>query len=303
MTTLQLLLLAVAVVCIAAAVGAFAIAARRGSKDAQQAWRRTVSRETVAADRADRPLALVTAGAPPVEVAETEEAAPEPQPEPAVPQPVEPGPLRVVEEERLEEVSPEEMGVTRRQFFNRAMTATFGAFSAILGVSMLAMVWPKLSGGFGSDVVAGSVEDLTAQLVQPDGSITPVFIPSARSYVMPITEEELARSQFADTGTSAEGLIALYQRCVHLGCRVPWCQPSQGFECPCHGSKYDSVGEYFAGPAPRNLDRFGVEVIDGNLVIKTGTIVETARASDRVVEYPQGPSCIGIVAEEVPAEE
>ena len=100
------------------------------------------------------------------------------------------------------------------------MTATFGAFSAILGVSMLAMVWPKLSGGFGSDVVAGSVEDLTAQLVQPDGSIIPVFIPSARSYVMPITEEELASSQFADTGTSAEGLIALY-RCVHLGCRVP----------------------------------------------------------------------------------
>ncbi|HEX2368929.1 MAG TPA: ubiquinol-cytochrome c reductase iron-sulfur subunit [Acidimicrobiia bacterium] len=301
MTTIQLLLLAIAVVCIAAAVGAFAIAARRGSKDAQQAWRRTVSRETVAADRADRPLELVTAGAPPVEVEVTDEVAPEP--EPAVPQPVEPGPLRVVEEERLEEISPEEMGVTRRQFFNRAMVATFGAFSAILGVSMLAMFWPKLSGGFGSDVVAGSVEDLTAELVQPDGSITPVFIPSARSYVMPITEEELARSQFADSDTSAEGLIALYQRCVHLGCRVPWCQPSQGFECPCHGSKYDSVGEYFAGPAPRNLDRFGVEVIDGNLVIKTGTIVETARASDRVVEYPQGPSCIGIVAEEVPAEE
>ena len=226
-----------------------------------------------------------------------------PEPEAGVLQPVEQGPLRVVEEERFEELSPEEMGVTRRQFFNRALTATFGAFSAILGVSMLAMVWPKISGGFGSDVVAGSVEDLSTELVQPDGSVTPVFIPSARSYILPISEEELARSQFADTDTSAEGLIALYQRCVHLGCRVPWCQPSQGFECPCHGSKYDSVGEYFAGPAPRNLDRFGVEVIEGNLVIKTGTIVETARATDRVVEYPQGPSCIGIVTEEVPAEE
>ena len=299
MTTLQLLLLAIAVVCIAAAVGAFAIAARRGSKDAQQAWKRTVSRETVAADT-DRPLALVTVGAP---EAEADEEAAAPEPEPAVPQPVEPGPLRVVEEDLLEEVSPEEMGVTRRQFFNRALTATFGAFSAILGVSMLAMVWPKISGGFGSDVVAGSVEDLTTELVQPDGSVTPLFIPSARAYILPISEEELARSQFADTDTAAEGLIALYQRCVHLGCRVPWCQPSQGFECPCHGSKYDAVGEYFAGPAPRNLDRFGVEVIDGNLVIKTGTIVETARATDRVVEYPQGPSCIGIVTEEVPAEE
>ena len=302
MTTLQLLLLAIAVVCIAAAVGAFAIAARRGSKDAQQAWRRTVSRETVAADRTDGPMALVTVGAPEVEV-EEEAPAPAPEPEAGVLQPVEQGPLRVVEEERFEELSPEEMGVTRRQFFNRALTATFGAFSAILGVSMLAMVWPKISGGFGSDVVAGSVEDLSTELVQPDGSVTPVFIPSARAYILPISEEELARSQFVDTDTSAEGLIALYQRCVHLGCRVPWCQPSQGFECPCHGSKYDSVGEYFAGPAPRNLDRFGVEVIEGNLVIKTGTIVETARATDRVVEYPQGPSCIGIVTEEVPAEE
>ena len=102
MTTLQILLVAVAVVCIAAAVGAFAIAARRGSKDAQQAWRRTVSRETVAADRADRPLALVTAGAP-GGVTEAEEAA-SLEPEPAVPQPVEAGPLRVVEEERLEGV-------------------------------------------------------------------------------------------------------------------------------------------------------------------------------------------------------
>ena len=301
MTTLQLLLLAIAVVCIAAAVGAFAIAARRGSKDAQQAWRRTVSRETVAADRTDRPHGAGHGrrsrggggggGSSP------------PNRSRRCRNPSEPGPLRVVEEERLEEVSPEEMGVTRRQFFNRALTATFGAFSAILGVSMLAMVWPKISGGFGSDVVAGSVEDLTTELVQPDGSVTPVFIPSARAYILPISEEELARSQFADTDTSAEGLIALYQRCVHLGCRVPWCQPSQGFECPCHGSKYDSVGEYFAGPAPRNLDRFGVEVIEGNLVIKTGTIVETARATDRVVEYPQGPSCIGIVTEEVPAEE
>ena len=107
MTTLQILLVAVAVVCIAAAVGAFAIAARRGSKDAQQAWRRTVSRETVAADRADRPLALVTAGRhrwrsprrrrPPRAGAGRAATG-------------RGGAAPVVEEERLEEVSPEEMG-------------------------------------------------------------------------------------------------------------------------------------------------------------------------------------------------
>jgi cytochrome b6-f complex iron-sulfur subunit len=88
-------------------------------------------------------------------------------------------------------------------------------------------------------------------------------------------------------------LFALYQRCVHLGCRVPWCASSVGFECPCHGSKYNSVGEYFAGPAPRNLDRFQVEIRSGDrFVIKTGTIIQTPRAPIPSVKYPQGPHCI-----------
>ena len=57
-----------------------------------------------------------------------------------------------------------------------------------------------------------------------------------------------------------QGIVALYQKCVHLGCKVPWCETSQWFECPCHGSKYNRVGEKQGGPAPRGLDRF---VVDG----------------------------------------
>ena len=45
------------------------------------------------------------------------------------------------------------------------------------------------------------------------------------------------------TDMSTLGIVALSQRCVHLGCRVPFCQTSQWFECPCHGSKYNRVGE------------------------------------------------------------
>ena len=52
--------------------------------------------------------------------------------------------------------------------------------------------------------------------------------------------------------------MPLYQRCVHLGCRVPFCESSKWFECPCHGSKYNGVGEYQLGPAPRGMDRFQV---------------------------------------------
>ena len=68
------------------------------------------------------------------------------------------------------------------------------------------------------------------------------------------------------------GIVALYQRCVHLGCRVPFCQTSQWFECPCHGSKYSRVGEKKAGPAPRGLDRFYATVEATAVTIDTGNI-------------------------------
>jgi hypothetical protein len=56
------------------------------------------------------------------------------------------------------------------------------------------------------------------------------------------------------------------------------------------------IGEYFGGPAPRNLDRFEVEIRGNNFVIKTGSIIQSPRAPELSVEYPQGPSCIGAVA-------
>ncbi|HEY6635509.1 MAG TPA: Rieske 2Fe-2S domain-containing protein, partial [Acidimicrobiia bacterium] len=129
------------------------------------------------------------------------------------------------------------------------------------------------------------------QTVNPDGSKVPVFVPEARAYVVPAPDTLSA--QFEGKNVAAGGLMALFQRCVHLGCRVPWCATSIGFECPCHGSKYNSAGEYFGGPAPRNLDRFVVEVRNGDrFIIRTGEIIETPRAPTASVQYPQGPSCI-----------
>jgi cytochrome b6-f complex iron-sulfur subunit len=204
--------------------------------------------------------------------------------------------VAVTHEQRVVEVTPEEAGVSRRQFFNRALGATFGSFLAILGIELLAFMWPRLKGGFGASIDAGPVADLLVATRTADGGVIPAFIPEARAYVVP-TGGTLS-DQFAERGVEAGGLMALYQRCVHLGCRVPWCATSQGFECPCHGSKYDFIGEYFAGPAPRNLDRFGVELIDERLIIHTGDIIQTPRAPIRTVPYPQGPSCISLVAAE-----
>jgi cytochrome b6-f complex iron-sulfur subunit len=286
MTAQTLILVAVAAVAIVAALGAFAIAWRRSQ--GEEEWRGRVGRETRRADRSRRvvlsPTPLAEAEpvpAQPVELERVEKVSV----------------VTVASEQRVIEVVPEEAGVTRRQFNNRAISATFGSFMALMGIDMLAFMWPKVTGGFGSDVDAGDIAEILVKLTAADGSIIPLFIPEARAYIVPIDDANLS-AQFKNRNVALSGLTALYQRCVHLGCRVPWCATSQGFECPCHGSKYDSIGEYFAGPAPRNLDRFEIEVKDDRLIIRTGAIVETPRAPVRSVAYPQGPSCIAAVAVE-----
>ncbi len=276
MTAQTVVLVGIGVAVVLAIAAAVVIVVRR---PAGEEWKTGVEK---AARRADKPV--------PVEMVEDE-----PAPETVETEPV---PAMVVAtERRLAEVSPEEAGITRRTFFNRALGATFGTFVGVMALDMLAFLWPKVSGGFGADVNVGSVSALLDEATNSDGTITPVFRPEARAYIVP--SPAVLSEQFAGKNVDADGVMALYQRCVHLGCRVPWCQPSQGFECPCHGSKYNGAGEYFDGPAPRNLDRFAVEVNGaGELIIKTGSILQTPRAPEKSVKYPQGPSCIAAVAAE-----
>lgn len=286
MTFTNMILIGVALFAILGAVGAFTIAFRRSQAEKADPTA-GVSSETRMADKS---MAGVRVEPIPTAVEEAVEEEPEEEPVPAA------AAIEIVETQRIVEVTPEESGVTRRQFFNRAMNATFFSFMGILGINSLAFFWPKLSGGFGTDVDAGAVADITNQVFAPDGSIIPLFVPEGRAYVVP--SPSALSEQFVGKGVEAEGLMALFQRCVHLGCRVPWCAPSQGFECPCHGSKYNVIGEYFDGPAPRNLDVFAVEVVNGRFMIKTGSIVETPRAPTLSAKYPQGPSCIGAAGAE-----
>lgn len=199
-----------------------------------------------------------------------------------------------------EQVSSAEMGVTRRSFFNRSLLGIFGIFLGQFAIASLAFLWPKLKGGFGTPINVGSVDDLRAEIIQGDGSIVPKFVAAAQSWIVPIPDNVIPGSSFEGLPVFAGGgggepeLMALWQRCVHLGCRVPSCVPSQGFECPCHGSRYNFHGEYEAGPAPRNMDRFAVEV-DGDtgaLIVQTGQVIQTPRAKTKTIRYPQGPSCV-----------
>ncbi|HEY5579058.1 MAG TPA: Rieske 2Fe-2S domain-containing protein [Acidimicrobiia bacterium] len=293
MTASQILLIAVAAVSLLGAVAVFAVAYRKEGRATP--WREKVDRKAVKVDRSAPSTPVVTVGPAAVEVIALEE--------PEVREMTSAAPVATavaVREIHYVEVPAEEMGVTRRQFFNRALLATFGAYAAGLAIAMLGFMWPKLRGGFGGDIDAGDLQALKDQIFLPDGSIQPLFVPEARAYVIPFPEEDIPTSQFDPAKIQGkvvvvQGLGALFQTCVHLGCRVPWCATSQGFECPCHGSRYNYVGEYQGGPAPRNLDRFEVQVDDSNrFIINTGSLVVTARAPIKTVVYPQGRSCISL---------
>ncbi|MDX2429779.1 MAG: Rieske 2Fe-2S domain-containing protein [Bacteroides sp.] len=70
-----------------------------------------------------------------------------------------------------------------------------------------------------------------------------------------------------------EGVRAVSAICTHLGCTLE--STTDGFECPCHGSCYNSKGEVLSGPAPRDLSWFKVNrSSDGKVIIDPGEIVE-----------------------------
>lgn len=65
---------------------------------------------------------------------------------------------------------------------------------------------------------------------------------------------------------TAEGVGAMSLVCTHLGCIVK--ETASGFNCPCHGSKFDASGRVTGGPAPRGLRWLEVsEAADGSLVV------------------------------------
>jgi cytochrome b6-f complex iron-sulfur subunit len=183
--------------------------------------------------------------------------------------------------EKATEVAPvvwqapdqEAVDVSRRQFFNRASIFLVLTGTAAFGASLIAFLWPRAGGGFGSKVNVGRLDDLIAQIRSERGF---VYKPEARTWLTSYPADSLPKArlsygkQTVSTGMES-GIIALYQKCPHLGCRVPECKSSQWFECPCHGSQYNRVGEKKAGPAPRGMDRFGVAVTNGNVIVDTGT--------------------------------
>jgi cytochrome b6-f complex iron-sulfur subunit len=186
--------------------------------------------------------------------------------------------------------SPKQM--TRRAFFRRLLGFGFGLAMLDFGAASLSFLWPSLGGGFGGDIVLGTpLADVKAQI---QSTKQPFYFAPGRFYLVPYDPSNDKAGIYTKASLLAGGLMALYQRCVHLGCRVPFCQASQWFECPCHGSKYNRAGEYKLGPAPRGLDRFPLQVDDkGIITVKTGNLVTgPPRGTNTTGQDPEGPFCV-----------
>lgn len=187
----------------------------------------------------------------------------------------------------------EALGVTRRQFFNRGIVAMFGLGLGGFGAATLGFLWPSLSGGFGSKIKVGKLDDILGQIA---ANREPVYVAEARTWLSAYPEDAVGKAKEAYTGAvlagMEQGVVALYQKCPHLGCRVPWCKSSQWFECPCHGSQYNRVGEKKAGPAPRGLDRFSVSVDGGVVVVDTQQVIQGPPIGTNTTGQEQeGPHC------------
>jgi len=196
---------------------------------------------------------------------------------------------------------PETIGVSRRQFFNRSIVVMMQLGIAGFGAASLAFLWPQVGGGFGSALKVGLVSDLLAEIRANSGFL---YKAEGRMWLTeyPAGAVENARAAYSpqELAGMENGVIALFQKCPHLGCRVPECNTSQWFECPCHGSQYNQVGEKKGGPAPRGMDRFAMTVdASGALTVDTGTIIQGPPIGTNTTgQEAEGPNCIGQASHE-----
>ena len=144
----------------------------------------------------------------------------------------------------------------RRQFLRNAALGAVGSVLALTTAAFGFLLWPRKTGAFGSELTVRAA-DVPAVGAPPLRNIAGKFF--------------LVHND--------DGLLALYTKCPHLGCTVPWVGPPDSpnaFQCPCHGSMYNFNGVRTGGPAPRPMDLMAVTVdpATGNVTVDTGEISE-----------------------------
>jgi cytochrome b6-f complex iron-sulfur subunit len=166
---------------------------------------------------------------------------------------------------------PQRQVVSRRVFvLGGFWTSLMLAFVGLVG-SPLNFVWPRKIGGFGGPI------PVSADRIPGEGA-DPVRVVEGRFWLV-----NIAAGTTPNGENTPGGLLALWQKCPHLGCTVPWRptfswpDPTTGqlklgwFRCPCHGSTYTDAGVRVFGPAPRSMDTMAISVAgNGDLTVDTG---------------------------------
>ena len=158
---------------------------------------------------------------------------------------------------------------TRREVLTWGWRLGVGLIAVAGGWTTWDVLRPRLSAGIG-----GVIRTLPEAAVPADEAVA---VLAARSYLTKAGDE----------------IVAISEICPHLGCRVEWCDSSRQFECPCHGSTFNRLGEYRSGPSPRGMDRHPVVLNNGVVEVDTGeTVAGAAPGPESIDEPPAGPSCI-----------
>ena len=169
---------------------------------------------------------------------------------------------------------------SRRNFIRASFWGGLGL--ALLGTvgSLLDFMYPRGIKGFGSPVPAGNISEF-----RKGGD--PVHFITGQFWLVNLDPSETR----AGGSGGGDGLLALWHKCPHLGCTVPWrsgftYDNDQGwYRCPCHGSTYTKSGIRVFGPAPRSMTTMKVDVdAAGNITVQTG---------DRLDGGPDNPQRAG----------
>lgn len=154
--------------------------------------------------------------------------------------------------------------VNRREFLGMAWAVSLFGLLGQAGTALLNFLKPRVEpGAFGAEVAAGQVDEFEPGTVN--------HVQKGRFYILRLEDG---------------GMLALWHRCTHLGCTVPWREDEGQFHCPCHSSIFTTVGEVVSGPAPRPLDIFPVTVTDGEIVVDTGNPIQRHEFDPSQVTYP-----------------
>ncbi|MEQ1701241.1 MAG: Rieske 2Fe-2S domain-containing protein, partial [Ilumatobacteraceae bacterium] len=129
-------------------------------------------------------------------------------------------------------------------------------------------------------VELGELQTLLDQM----GDVGRVFLSEARGYLVAYPADKVAAAKEiypASVHPSLDlGVLLLSQKCPHLGCRVPECNNSGWFECPCHLSRFSGVGEYREGVSTRGMDVIPLVLLPGPRIAADTAHIEQGLATD-----------------------